>query len=186
MYQIDELDKLAARLELASEIADAASKSHAEHGENDQATQQQNRADSGRHYVKVCRYFAERLRERQRSKEWKPPTYGEVLAFVVSDRTLPEMSKWPHADIRGWYDHFESNGWLVSGKTKMKNWQAACRNGFRFWQKEQVKKRGVANAPKNGDPEAWGEFLKSLPRPYEQFRYAQEFLKADFSKWKTK
>lgn len=26
------------------------------------------------------------------------------------------------------YNHFESNGWLVGGKTKMKNWEAAARN----------------------------------------------------------
>lgn len=26
------------------------------------------------------------------------------------------------------FNHFESNGWLVGGKTKMKNWQAAARN----------------------------------------------------------
>jgi hypothetical protein len=30
-----------------------------------------------------------------------------------------------------WFDHFESNGWKVSGKTKMKDWKAALRNGHR-------------------------------------------------------
>ena len=26
------------------------------------------------------------------------------------------------------YNHFESNGWLVGGKAKMKDWKAAARN----------------------------------------------------------
>jgi hypothetical protein len=31
-----------------------------------------------------------------------------------------------------WYDHFESNGWKVSGKAPMKDWRAAMRNGKRM------------------------------------------------------
>jgi hypothetical protein len=29
------------------------------------------------------------------------------------------------------YDHFQSNGWKVGGKTPMKDWKAACRNWLR-------------------------------------------------------
>ncbi len=39
------------------------------------------------------------------------------------------------------FDHFESNGWLVAGKSPMKNWQAAARN----WNRNAIKfggKRG--------------------------------------------
>jgi hypothetical protein len=35
-------------------------------------------------------------------------------------------------EVSAWYDHFESNGWRVSGKTPMKDWQAALRNGKRY------------------------------------------------------
>lgn len=35
------------------------------------------------------------------------------------------------ADVEAWYDHFESNGWRVSGKAAMKDWRAALRNGNR-------------------------------------------------------
>ena len=31
-------------------------------------------------------------------------------------------------DAEKFFNHFESNGWLVGGKSKMKNWQAAARN----------------------------------------------------------
>lgn len=34
-------------------------------------------------------------------------------------------------DWEGWFDHFESNGWKVSGKAPMKDWKAAMRNGKR-------------------------------------------------------
>jgi hypothetical protein len=36
------------------------------------------------------------------------------------------------AAVDGWYDHFESNGWKISGKTLMKDWKAALRNGKRY------------------------------------------------------
>jgi len=35
------------------------------------------------------------------------------------------------ADVDAWFDHFEANGWKVSGKAPMKDWQAALRNGNR-------------------------------------------------------
>jgi hypothetical protein len=35
------------------------------------------------------------------------------------------------SDVDGWFDHFESNGWRVSGKAPMKDWMAALRNGKR-------------------------------------------------------
>lgn len=34
-------------------------------------------------------------------------------------------------DFEKWFDHFESNGWKVSGKAPMKDWHAALRNGHR-------------------------------------------------------
>lgn len=35
------------------------------------------------------------------------------------------------ADVNAWFDHFEANGWKVSGRAPMKDWQAALRNGNR-------------------------------------------------------
>ena len=45
-------------------------------------------------------------------------------------------------DADGWFDHFESNGWKVSGKTAMKDWRAALRNG---------KRRSKTHATQNGE-----------------------------------
>ena len=50
-----------------------------------------------------------------------PPEFYEVqLYFEEKDSTKLEAEKF--------YNHYESNGWLVGGKSKMKNWQAGARN----------------------------------------------------------
>lgn len=49
------------------------------------------------------------------------PTLDEVKVFFQEkNKTDLEAEKF--------FNHFESNGWLVGGKSKMKNWQAAARN----------------------------------------------------------
>ena len=50
-----------------------------------------------------------------------PPAFPEVLMyFEEKDSTKLEAEKF--------FNHYESNGWLVGGKSKMKNWEAAARN----------------------------------------------------------
>lgn len=49
------------------------------------------------------------------------PSVDEVKVFFQEkNKTALEAEKF--------FNHFESNGWLVGGKSKMKNWQAAARN----------------------------------------------------------
>ena len=48
------------------------------------------------------------------------PTIGEVKAYFAE--------KGLKSDPEHFYDHFESNGWKVSGKSAMKDWKAAARN----------------------------------------------------------
>lgn len=38
------------------------------------------------------------------------------------------------------FDHFQSNGWKVGGKTPMKDWKAACRNWLRSPYRKNTKK----------------------------------------------
>jgi len=45
------------------------------------------------------------------------PSIEEVKDFFKND-----------VEAETFFNHFESNGWLVGGKAKMKNWQAAARN----------------------------------------------------------
>lgn len=49
------------------------------------------------------------------------PQLAQVQEYFASQRFPPvEASKF--------YNYFQSNGWLVGGRTKMKDWQAAARN----------------------------------------------------------
>jgi len=58
--------------------------------------------------------------ERVKSK-FSPPSIDEVKNFFLELKSTV-------ADAEKFHNHFESNGWLVGGKAKMKNWQAAARN----------------------------------------------------------
>lgn len=50
-----------------------------------------------------------------------PPSSQEVKFFF-------EEKNAPLIEAQKFYDHYEANGWLVGGKSKMKNWHAAARN----------------------------------------------------------
>lgn len=50
-----------------------------------------------------------------------PPEFPQVqMYFEEKDSTKLEAEKF--------FNHYESNGWLVGGKSKMKNWQTGARN----------------------------------------------------------
>lgn len=52
---------------------------------------------------------------------FKKPHISEIkMYFAEKDAPSEEAEKF--------FNHYESNGWLVGGKSKMKNWQAAARN----------------------------------------------------------
>ena len=60
------------------------------------------------------------LKKKNRSVE-VPPNISEVeMYFLEKDSTKLEAERF--------FNHYESNGWLVGGKSKMKNWEAAARN----------------------------------------------------------
>lgn len=50
----------------------------------------------------------------------KPHIFEIQMYFAEKDAPSEEAEKF--------FNHYESNGWLVGGKSKMKNWQAAARN----------------------------------------------------------
>jgi len=49
------------------------------------------------------------------------PQPGEVQEYFGSQ-------KFPTVEAAKFYNYFQSNGWLVGGRTKMKDWKAAARN----------------------------------------------------------
>lgn len=50
-----------------------------------------------------------------------PPLWGSVLPFF-------ESNHFPELEAQKFYNYFESIGWLVGGKSPMKDWKAAARN----------------------------------------------------------
>jgi hypothetical protein len=50
-----------------------------------------------------------------------PPEWQNVLDFFIEKNAT-------ETDAQKFFNHFQSNGWLVGGKSKMKDWRAASRN----------------------------------------------------------
>lgn len=60
----------------------------------------------------------------KRSRSIQPfiiPELEEVKTYFVAQ-------KYPELEAEKFYNHFQSNGWLVGGRSKMKDWKAASRN----------------------------------------------------------
>ena len=76
------------------------------------------------------------------------PTLQEVSTFFA-EQHFPEL------EAERFFNHFQSNGWLVGGKTKMKDWQAAARNWMinykRFNPPVPTPKAGKLNTSKDKD-----------------------------------
>lgn len=64
-----------------------------------------------------------KLREKKGAEpgEKIPPVWEVVLPFF-KEKNNSEI------EAQKFYNHFQSNGWLVGGKSKMKDWKAAARN----------------------------------------------------------
>lgn len=52
---------------------------------------------------------------------FKRPHISEIKMYFAEKEA-------PSEEAEKFFNHYESNGWLVGGKSKMKNWQAAARN----------------------------------------------------------
>lgn len=118
---------------------------------------------------------------RRKGPSNRPESLAEVIEFAASDEII--KGRWPSKDIASWFDHFEANGWRVSGKTAMKNWHSAARNGFRNWAKDNR----VAVAPKSAlkeAPEGWVHFCQDKTYDFE-FGSAPEWAKAEFKAWRN-
>lgn len=190
MFHPTDLESLAARLRTAADVSEAKAAQHIAAGEPDIAERELNRAESARHYMAVCMHFAKKLTTKARAKvseaRFQPPTIEEVLFYV---RATDACKGWPIADVQAWYDHFEANGWKVSGKTTMKCWKAAARNGARYWRKNNAKTAGpsaataIASLAGEGDPQGWSEYLSTtLGREEIPYQYAQNWMKEAFRK----
>ena len=74
-------------------------------------------------------------KEKDSGKKESFPPFKEVAeGRRMSIPKLPDVreyftsQKFPATEAEKFFNHFESNGWLVGGRSKMKDWQAAARN----------------------------------------------------------
>lgn len=69
-----------------------------------------------------------------RAERFTPPSFAEVQAYVT-ERNSP-------VDPQAFIDFYASKGWAI-GKSKMKDWKAACRNaeGWDRWNKPAANNR---------------------------------------------
>lgn len=78
-------------------------------------------------------------------EKFTPPSLEEVQAYVFEKNI--------NIDAEAFFDHFTSNGWLVGGKSKMKDWKAAVRN----WERNERKWNN--NKPSNGQRNLMQELM---------------------------
>ena len=85
----------------------------------------------------------------KKEKVMQPPELEKVIAFF-------RMEGFSEIEARKFFNHFESNGWRVGGKSPMKNWHAAARNWMLNTQKFNPNFKGTSrhlNNTKNyGEP----------------------------------
>lgn len=86
-----------------------------------------------------------------------PPTLAEVQAYAD---TQPTGS----AEATAFFDHFQSNGWRVGGKTPMVDWQAA----FRGW----LRRRPQFQAPGSHGQAAPPARARTAPKPTDPSRWS--------------
>jgi hypothetical protein len=63
----------------------------------------------------------EKSSEKKERSVFVPPQLNQVQEYFASQ-------KYPAVEAEKFYNYFQSNGWLVGGRTIMKDWQAAARN----------------------------------------------------------
>ena len=85
--------------------------------------------------------------ERQMAGVRIPPHISEVKMYFAEKEA-------PSEEAEKFFNHYESNGWLVGGKSKMKNWQAAARNWLLNSKKfnviaSEAKQSAIQNSTKN-------------------------------------
>jgi hypothetical protein len=67
----------------------------------------------------------EKLREKKKNNESENNAMPPPLEFV---KIYFDEKSFPAIEAEKFFNYFESNGWLVGGRAKMKDWKAAARN----------------------------------------------------------
>lgn len=172
-----ELARLSSILETKSNTAEAKAAEHAKMRQLPEWEREMQTTRSGRHFAKIAALAAELLGPKGKKGTSERPTWE-----AYHDYAKVKYPDWPASDIQSSWDHYEKVGW-VSGRNLMpiKKWEQAAGTSYKVW-KEKHPVAAPAK-PANGDPEGWREWImKKAKRPYQEYRYAMEWLKAEFRK----
>lgn len=88
-------------------------------------------------FVKTLAAVTQRVCKRAKVKPIETPALASVLLFA-SEIGLPEDQ------AKKFFYHFESNGWQIGGRTKVKNWEAR----MRLWKEEYLSRQSKGGPPK--------------------------------------
>ena len=102
-----------------------------------------------------------------RKKSAAPTTLPEVQAFAATE--YPNIADAP-AEAAPFCDHYESNGWRVSGKTPMVNWRAAFRNWMR--RRAQFQAAGPTGHGPHGSGPPAPTRARTSPKPLDSTRWS--------------
>jgi|694.fasta_scaffold97759_2 hypothetical protein len=95
-------------------------------------------------YPKGIHTLKDKDKDQDKDKDKKGDARGKPESREAARAYGAEIGMTADA-VDSWFDHFESNGWKVSGKSAMKNWQAGLRNGKRMAEKfAPTKSNGTA------------------------------------------
>ncbi|HEY1040452.1 MAG TPA: transcriptional regulator, partial [Bacteroidia bacterium] len=70
----------------------------------------------------------EKLRQKKKVSLSPGEGWGEAKPTLKQTQTYFAQKRWPTVEAQKFFNYFQSNGWLVGGKTPMKNWKAAAKN----------------------------------------------------------
>ena len=92
------------------------------------------------------------------------PELSDVQAYAAAQYPASEEAQ---AEAAAFFDHFQSNGWRVSGKTPMADWQAA----FRGWMRRCPQFQPAANARAGSAPPSPTR-TRTAPKPPDPTRWS--------------
>jgi len=104
----------------------------------------------------------EKLREKKKDcgalQRFSRPLLQEVKNYF-------EQNNWHETEADKFHNHYESNGWLVGGKTPMKNWEASANN----WILNSTKfNDGKANSTNNTTGNRAGNLQTTTEKDYSE------------------
>jgi hypothetical protein len=79
-----------------------------------------------------------KCREKKEITQTIPPKLNHVKQYFISQET-------EEIEAERFFNHFQSNGWLVGGKSKMYNWQASANNWILNLQSFKPHKMAISN-----------------------------------------